>query len=149
MSSRETVHLPENLLGALRDGRPALLLTIDEDGWPHTAFTWTLALGPAALRFAADHGSQTLANLEREQRAAVQVIDEGLLFLVKGDTAMVKPQLAAAPFEIALMELQVATVKDQSWEGVRVRPLRYEWPDEQRQAMLAMERAVYIEMRKE
>jgi hypothetical protein len=140
--------LPDAMLQALKTGCPALLLTVGLDGFPHTAYTWVVGLDAATLRFAADHGSSTLANLEREQRAALQIINqENLIFLIKGAATPVKLQLEAAPFKIALWALAVREVKDQAWPGVTVQPLGYEWPPEQREAMLAMEQAVYAEMR--
>lgn len=85
MSRRVTPDLPPVLLQILRQGCPALLLTVGPDGFPHTAFTWAVAVDTAHLRFAADHGSVTLTNLERESRAALQIIGpDNLIFLVKG-----------------------------------------------------------------
>lgn len=148
MSQRVNPDLPPALLQVLRRGCPALLLTVDPDGFPHTAFTWTVALDAAHLRFAADHGSVTLTNLERESRAALQIISQNnLIFLVKGAARLAKPQIEAAPFRVAMMDLAISEVKDQSWPGVRVQPLGYEWPPEQRESMRAMEQAVYTEMR--
>jgi hypothetical protein len=148
MSQSTLTQLPDALLSVLRAGCPALLLTVGVDGFAHTAYTWVVGLDAATLRFAADHGSSTLANLEREQRAVLQIIGgENLIFLIKGITTPVKSRLEAAPFKIALWALTVHEVKDQSWPGVTVQPLGYEWPPEQREAMLAMEQAVYAEMR--
>jgi hypothetical protein len=148
MSQHITTSLPLALLNVLQQGCPALLLTLGTDGFPATAYTWTVALDAVMLRFAADHGSATLANLEREQRASLQIISqENLIFLIKGVSMPVKPQIEAAPFKVAMMALEVREVKDQSWPGVKVQPLGYEWPPEQREAMRAMEQAVYAEMR--
>jgi hypothetical protein len=148
MSQFTLTQLPDTLLSVLRAGCPALLLTVGIDGFAHTAYTWVVGLDATTLRFAADHGSSTLANLEREQRAALQIISqENLIFLIKGAATPVKLQLEAAPFKIALWALAVREVKDQAWPGVTVQPLGYEWPLEQRAAMLAMEQAVYAEMR--
>jgi hypothetical protein len=46
-----------------------------------------------------------------------------------------------------LFEMDVMGAKDQSWTGVSTTALMYEWPAEQREAMLKMEQAVYAEMR--
>jgi hypothetical protein len=46
-----------------------------------------------------------------------------------------------------MMALTVSEVKDQSWPGVKVQSLSYNWPAKQRESMLAMEQAVYTEMR--
>jgi len=162
--SKTTSELPEKLLAWLRSGGPALLLTVGEEGFPNVAYTWAAAPDARHVRFGADHGSATLANLQRDGRAALQIAacaracpppsgapsgigPENLVFLVKGTTQMLKERIAAAPFRIALMEMAVTECKDQSWPGVIVAPLAYEWPEDQREAMRAMEQAVYIELR--
>jgi hypothetical protein len=147
MSPRVTSQLPGPLLNLLQTGCPALLLTIGPDGLPHTAYTWLVALEATTIRFAADHGSTTLANLEREWRASLQIIAQGnFVFLIKGTVRQVKPQIEAAPFKMAMMALQVSEVKNQAWPGVSVQPLAYEWTPDRREKMVAMERAVYDEM---
>jgi hypothetical protein len=148
MSRRIAAQLPDSLLNVLKIGSPTLLLTVGEDGFPNTAFSWAVAVDSTTIHFGADHGSATLANLERTERASLQFIgQDNLVFLIKGTTRKVKFQIEAAPFKIAMMALDVAMVKDQSWPGVSMRPLTYDWSPEQRQEMLAMERAVYAEMR--
>jgi hypothetical protein len=147
MSQRVTRQLPAALLTVLQQGCPALLLTSGADGYPATAYTWTVAVDTLTLRFATDHGSATLANLERDPHAALQIINPGnLIFLIKGDAALLKLQLETTPFGMALWGLTVREVKDQTWPGVMVQPLAYEWPPDQREAMQAMEQAVYAEM---
>ena len=148
MSPRVTDKLPDSLLGALKKGCPALLLTVGEDGFPSTAYTWVVAINSSIIHFGADHGSATLANLGRDGCASLQIIGEGnLIFLIKGTTCQIKAQIEAAPFKIAMMALAVVEAKDQSWPGVTVKPLGYEWDPEQRDKMQAMEQAVYAEMR--
>ena len=140
--------LPERLVTALAGGSPALLLTVGADGLPASAFTWAVALDDRTVRFAADHGTSTLANLERERRAALQVIaGGGLVFLVKGVAEELKRRIEASPFPMALWQLRIRSAKDQSWPGVVVRPLEYEWSADRRAHMLAMERAVLDEMK--
>ncbi len=154
--TKTTSELPEKLLAWLRSGGPALLLTMGEDGFPNVAYTWAAAPDARRVRFGADHGSATLANLQRDGRAALQIAacappsgvgSENLVFLLKGTTRMLRERIAAAPFRIALMEMVVTETKDQSWPGVIVAPLAYEWPADRREAMRAMEQAVYIELR--
>lgn len=148
MSPRVTPDLPERLVAALRDGGTALLLTTGADGYPASAFTWVVAIDAATVRFGADLGTATLANLQRDGRGALQIIAEGnLVYLIKGEVRLARPRLEAAPMKVALMQMAVREVKDQSWQGVTVLPLRYDWAPDQRAAMEAMERAVYAEMR--
>jgi Pyridoxamine 5'-phosphate oxidase len=146
--SQATLELPERLLNYLHAGAPALLLTTGEDGFPNTAYTWALALDARRLRFAADLGSATLANLLRTQRAALQVIGpDNLVFIIKGPARQIKERIAATPLSVTMMELDVVAAKDQAWPQAAVTPLRYEWKDDLRAAMREMERAVYAEMR--
>jgi hypothetical protein len=141
--------MPDRLVAFLRPGAPGLLLTAAADGWPTSAYTWVVALDAGRLRVAVDAGGSTLANLQRSGQAAVQLIGEhDITFLVKGRARELAPRLAAsAPYAIGLWEVQVVGAKDQSWPGVSTNALAYTWPAEQREAMLAMERAVYAEMR--
>ncbi len=144
-----TPQLPEKLVAWLRPGAPGLLLTAGADGYATSAYTWIVALDNSRLRFAVDEGGSTMANLQRSGQASLQVIGQGeVTFLVKGRARPLRPRLdAAAPYVIQLWEMEVIGAKDQSWPGVSTNALTYAWPAEQREAMLAMEQAVFKEMR--
>ncbi len=140
--------LPDRLGGLLRAGSPVVLLTVGADGWGHAAMTWAVAVAPDRVRFGVDHGSRTLANLERDGKAALQVIGrESILALIKGPARMRRARIAAAPFPIALWEMAVTEVKDQSWAPVVVSPLAYEWTGPQADALRQIEQAVLAELR--
>jgi hypothetical protein len=144
-----TPEMPEKLVAYLRPGAPGLLLTAGADGFATSAYTWIVALDAGRARFAVDEGGSTLANLLRSGQASLQVIGQGeITFLVKGHARALKPRLdAAAPYVIQLWEMAVIGAKDQSWPGVSTNALTYTWPAEQREAMLAMEQAVFREMK--
>ncbi|MBI5791110.1 MAG: pyridoxamine 5'-phosphate oxidase family protein [Rhodocyclales bacterium] len=144
-----TPTLPQKLVGYLRPGAPALLLTSGADGYATSAYTWVVALDDKRLRFAVDVGGSSLTNLQRGGQASIQVIGPGdVSFLVKGKARQIKERLdSAAPYAILVFEMNVMGAKDQSWTGVSTTALMYEWPPEQREAMLKMELAVYAEMR--
>lgn len=141
--------LPEKLFNFLNEGAPALLLTVDEDGYPHTAMTWVVARDRQTIRLGGDIGSTTLVNLDREGRAGLQIIGpDNLIFLIKGRVRQIKERIEAAAFPIAMMELTVAEAKDQSWgDIVHVAPLSYQWVGDKREEMAAMEEAVLAELR--
>lgn len=148
MSTRITPTLPDPALAWLQGGAPALLLTADDEGYPGAAFAWAAARDAGRIRCGADHGSATLANLERTGKAALQLMGpDGLLYIARGSGCVVKEQLAAAPLPISIAEVAIADVKDQSWPGVVVAPLSFEWPPEQKEELLALEQAVYAELR--
>ncbi len=146
--SKVTSTMPERLLAFLRQGAPVLLATHGEDGWPSIVMTWAAARDDRTVRFGVDTGSATEANILREGKATLQVIGpDNILFLIKGTVRKVKDQIEAAPFPIGMAEMSVTEVKDQSWPGVVVAPLTYQWEGEQREAMAAMEQAVLAELR--
>ncbi|MBI3093874.1 MAG: pyridoxamine 5'-phosphate oxidase family protein [Rhodocyclales bacterium] len=144
-----TPTLPQKLVDYLQPGAPALVLTTGADGYPSSAFTWVVCLDRGRLRFGVDHGGSAMANLARSGQASIQVIGPGdLTYLVKGRSRKIKEHIeAAAPASLMLYEMDVMGARDQSWAGVSTMPLAYEWPAAQRAALLAMEQAVYAEMR--
>jgi len=141
------IELPEKLAHFLSEGAPALLLTVGRDGFPNTAYTWTLAPDTKRIRFTVDQGKRTLANLRHNDTSALQIVGSGdVLYLVKGHSQLIKERIEAAPFLIAMMEMVPVEIKDQSWEDVVVEPLCYKWPDAQREEKLLMENTIYTEM---
>ncbi len=127
MKTQVTPHLPDLLLSELKGGCPALLLSIGEDGYPTVAYTWMVALNATNIRFGADHDSATLNNLYWDGQASLEVITPtNLVFLVKGKTLQIKPQIEATAFKMVMMVMEVTEAKDQSTPGVDVHPFSYE-----------------------
>ncbi len=143
-----TPEMPERLLTYLAAGAPALLLSAGADGYPSSAYTWAVALGPKVVRFAVDEKGTAFQNIQRSGLAGLHIIGpEGLAFLVKGTCRKIKDHLAAAPTALMLYEMQIIGARDQSFPGVTAKPFTYEWPQAERAAMLKMEQAVFAEMR--
>ena len=142
-----TTELTDAQFQTLQQGCAGLLVTVGEDRFPTTAFVWTVAASRKKVRFGTEGGA-TLANLERERKASLQIIGaQNQIFLIKGNTSLAKPRLEAVPFESAMMSLEVAEVRDQTWPEVYVRELSYEWTSDRREEWLGIEQAVYREMR--
>ncbi|MCK9382680.1 MAG: pyridoxamine 5'-phosphate oxidase family protein [Sulfuritalea sp.] len=141
--------LAQRLIDYLRPGAPALMLTTGADGYAGSAYTWVVAMDAMRLRFGVDLGSSSMENLQHSGQVTIQVIGPGdISFLVKGKARQIKERIqAAAPVTIMLWEMDAMGAKDQSWPGVTTTALAYEWPAEQREAMLKMEQAIYAEMR--
>jgi hypothetical protein len=132
----------------LRSGVPAVLVTVGEDGWAHAAMTWAAAVAADRVRFVVDHGSATLANLEREGKASLQVIGaNNVLALIKGRVRERRPRIAASPFGMAMWELHVTEVRNQAWSPVAVSPLAYRWVGPEADALSRMEQSVLAELR--
>ena len=139
--------VPERLAGLLRAGVPAIVVSVGADGFGHAAMTWAVAPGPDRVRFIADHGSTTLANLIRDGKATLQIIGpDNVIALLKGPAAPWRERLQAAPFAMAAWEMTVREVKDQAWTPVIVSPLRYEWTGPEADSLRQIERAVLVEL---
>ena len=149
LAGTPTPVLADRLIDYLRPGAPALMLTTGADGYPGSAYTWVVAMDATRLRFAVDLGSSAMANLQRSDQMAIQIIGpDDISFLLKGKARRIKDRIdAAAPASIMLWEMDVVAARDLSWPGVTTTALRYQWPAAQREAMLGMEQAVYAEMR--
>lgn len=140
--------LPNRLAGLLRAGAPAVLMTVGADGWGHAAMTWAVATGADRVRLVVDHGSVTLANLERDGKATLQVIGrDNIVALIKGHAQMRRARIEAAPFGMAMWELAVTEVKDQAWAPVLVSPLVYTWTGPEADRLRRIEQAVVAELR--
>lgn len=132
----------------LRSGVPAVLVTVGEDGWGHAAMTWAAAVAADRVRFVADHGSATLANLVREGKASLQVIGgDNVLALIKGQVRERRARITASPFGMAMWEMGVTEVRDQAWGPVAVSPLAYRWVGPEAETLSRMEQAVLAELR--
>lgn len=136
----ETVRLDADVFGGLHMGVTGLLLTVDELGWPHAAFTWMATPEPHRFRAVADRGSTTLVNLERTHKGAVEVIvAEGTPWLIKGTLNHVIGEIPGCRLPLAVVELQIVSVRNQAWGPVTVSPIRYIWKNDE---MVAIERMV-------
>lgn len=143
-----TPMLPEQVFRVLRPGLPAVLITVGEDGWGHAVMAWAVAVAPDCVRFTADHGTRTLANLHRTGKAGLEVIGpDNLLVMIKGHARHVHERIHAAPFGMAMWEMSVTEVKDQAWEGVVVSPITFEWIGPKAADFRRIEQAVLAEMR--
>ncbi|GAB4350513.1 MAG: hypothetical protein Kow006_13380 [Gammaproteobacteria bacterium] len=140
--------LPKPLFSYLNSGAMCLLMTVGEDGYPTDAFTWAAATDNKTVRFGVDVGSKTQANLNRDNRAAVQVIGpNNVVFLVKGEVRKIRERIEAAmPLEIEMWEMDVMGARDQSWPGAAPLPFAVQWSGEERRRMIKMEQAVIDEM---
>jgi hypothetical protein len=142
-----TPEMPAPVVSYLKAGGLGLVITVGDDGYPTDAFTWVVATGPKTLRFCADKGGKTLANLERDGRAAVQIVGpDNLVFLIKGTSRKIKDDLESVDMGIELWEMDVVGARDQSWPGAAPLPFAVQWYGDNRNDMVRSELAAYDEM---
>ncbi len=122
--------LPEELFLALQNGVPALLLTVDSEGFPHTAFTFAATRARDWLAVVVDEGSTTLKNIERTKQASVQILArDNLAYLLKGLASIEEKKLQHSPAPSRRAVIELSSVKYQAWTQVRVLPLTYTYSE--------------------
>ena len=77
-----------------------LLATVDEDGWPHLAmlsYFEVFAKDPRTLRLATYNGSRTTQNMRANGKATISIIDERIVYYVKGNVEEMTREMECAP----------------------------------------------------
>ncbi|MGE5588450.1 MAG: pyridoxamine 5'-phosphate oxidase family protein [Clostridia bacterium] len=106
-----------------------VVATVDESGDPWTTPVNAItSVSRNTIRMALERRSIALANIERRRSVMIAVLDEGNIAVgIRGRAAVVKPSMESNPL-MAMVEVEVCGVKDDSWpdlvvcQGVRTRP---------------------------
>ena len=159
MSRRVGSELPPDLVARLAGQRlePVAskviqLFTVDSGGWPHPAllsYFEVVAKDSTRVRLATYGNSTTSANLRRNGKATLVVIDERIAYYVKGHAIEIAPAMRAtdwnAAFECRVSEVAADEANEEREPGAYVASgVTYYNP--QRGAELARARAVLAEL---
>ncbi len=140
--------MPDDLFQVLQTGVPAILLTVDENGYAHTAFTFAAARQPNVVAVLVDDGSHTLANIERTGTASVQVLAPGnRVYLLKGTVRVSSTRLTSSPVPSRRGEIELVSVKNQAWPEIAVSPLSYEYSSHAQAHWSSAVPRIYAELR--
>lgn len=143
------VELPDELFSPLRAGVPALLLTVDEYGFPHTAFTYSSTQAKNSVACVVDEHSTTEKNIARTQKASIQILAEGnCVYLLKGIVRIEESILKNSPAPAHRAILELNSVMNQAWAQVQVAPLAYEYTERAHEWVSALP-SLYAELRRE
>jgi hypothetical protein len=107
MSKRLAAVLPDGLLERLKGDRfreqrfqVLLLITLDENGWPYPSmlsYLEVIAPNRENIRMAPWNNSTATANLRRNPKATLLVVEEGLAYYIQGTATEVSPNLEGFP----------------------------------------------------
>ena len=123
---RDSNEHPEKFLSVLREGLPALLITVDQDGFPHTAFTFAAATLAQQVAFVVDDVSTTLANIERTGIASIQILaKDNQVYLLKGKVRISESRMKHSPVASRRAIIELHSVRNQAWAEIAVSPLTY------------------------
>jgi hypothetical protein len=144
----ESSQMPDDLFQVLQAGVPAILLTVDENGYAHTAFTLAATRQPNAVAVVVDDGSRSLANIERTGRASVQILaPDNQVYLLKGTVQLSSTHLTSSPVPSCRAEIELVSVKNQAWPEIAVLPLSYEYSTHVRRRWESAVPRIYAELR--
>lgn len=144
----ESNQMPDDLLRVLHAGVPAILLTVDENGFAHTAFTFAAAGQPNRVAVVVDDGSRSLANIERTGRASLEVLaPDNLVYLLKGMARLSSTRLTSSPVPSRRAEIELVSVKNQAWPEIAVSPLEYDYSTHARAHWESAVPRIYAELR--
>ena len=145
--SQSQMDLPNELFSVLQTGVPAFLITVDENGYPHTAFTYAATLAKDFVAFVVDEKSTTEKNVMRTQKASVQILADGnCVYLLKGSVRLGDARLKHSPAPARRAVMELSSVKNQAWVQIRVAPLTYDY-SERAQEWVSQLPHLYVELR--
>ena len=121
--------LPDRAMNYLQVGRLVVLSTVDERGWPDSApISWIMALDRQTLRFAVSPEVSTYRNILNNDRVMLELIGGAMTIGISGTARVVAELIPDVPFPMAMVEVSVEEVKDDSviGRGVEGEPVRWE-----------------------
>ncbi|MCY4582762.1 MAG: pyridoxamine 5'-phosphate oxidase family protein [Chloroflexi bacterium] len=112
--------LPPDLFDALWNedvtverGRAVLIVTADENDWPHPAllsFREVGARAPNTIRVVTYNGSTTTRNMRENGRITLAFVDERFTYYVKGTAKEIPRHLAGASEYFATMDVRITQI---------------------------------------
>ncbi|MGE5585128.1 MAG: pyridoxamine 5'-phosphate oxidase family protein [Bacillota bacterium] len=106
-----------------------VVATVDDSGNPWTTpVNIITSISASTIRMAVERRSIALANIERRERVMMAVLDEGNIAVgISGRATVAKPVMESNPL-MAMVEVRIDGVKDDTWpdvivcQGIRTRP---------------------------
>ena len=121
--------LPDRAMKYLQVGRLVILSTVDERGWPDSApISWITALDRRILRFAVSPEVSTYRNILRNDRVMFELLGGAMTLGISGTARVLTESIPDVPFPMAMVEVLIEEVKDDSiiGRGVEGEPVRWE-----------------------
>lgn len=126
--------MPPNVINYIRGGRIVIVATVGADGKANSApFSWVVAIDNRKLRLGANQGVATLENIRNNGSVSLTITGAELHYTIRGNAHVVKENLDDLPFPVAVVEVQVEDVKDDSTLGQpEAEGQRTRWNDRRR-----------------
>lgn len=105
-----------------KKGGVILLATLDANGWPHFAMLshWEIAAQDKnTLRLASYRGSKTTANMKRNGKVTVVVVERGMSYYIKGTARVAKEKMKRDEWN-TMLKVRVDKVLKDSLAGAEI-----------------------------
>ncbi len=125
--------LPDRAMNYLQVGHLVILSTVDERGWPDSApISWITAVDRRTLRLAVSPQVSTYRNIVKNDRVALELIGGTMTLGISGRASVITERIEAVPFPMAMIEVVVEEVKDDSIIGRGAEGEPIKWEDRRR-----------------
>ncbi|MBF6614173.1 MAG: pyridoxamine 5'-phosphate oxidase family protein [Chloroflexi bacterium] len=125
--------LPERAMKYLQVGRLVVLATVDERGWPDTCpLSWVVAIDPRVVRLVISREVSTYRNLLCNENVIISLTGGAMTLGIRGRARLLADEIDDVPLPMAMFEVQVDEVKDDSVIGRGVEGALVRWEERRR-----------------
>src|SRR5437868_5845099 len=125
--------LPDRALSYLQVGRLVIMATVDVRGRPNTApMSWVTAVDRQTIRVAVSPEVSTYRNILDNDRVMLSLIGGAMTLSISGRARVLAESIEEVPFAMAMVEVLVDEVKDDSVIGRGVADDLVKWEDRRR-----------------
>jgi hypothetical protein len=125
--------LTDRAMSYLQVGRLVVMATVDERSMPNTSpISWITALDRRTLRLAVSPEVNTFINITRNPNVMISVLGGAMTLGIRGQAHVLTEQIEEVPFPMAMVEITVDEVKDDSVIGRGISGELIKWEDRRR-----------------
>ena len=125
--------LTDRAMSYLQVGRLVVMATVDERSMPNTSpISWVTAIDRRTLRLAVSPEVNTFINITRNPNVMISVLGGAMTLGIRGQARVLAEQIEEVPFPMAMVEITVDEVKDDSVIGRGISGELIRWEDRRR-----------------
>lgn len=125
--------LPDRAINYLQVGRLVVLATVDELGRPDTCpVSWITALNPSCIRLAISREVNTYRNILNNEHVMISLVGGAMTLGIRGRARVLSDSLDGIPLSMAIVEMTVDEVKDDSVIGRGLEDELVKWEERRR-----------------
>ncbi len=125
--------LPDRAMKYLQVGRLVVLATVDEQGRPDTCpVSWVVALNPSVIRLAISREVNTYRNILNNEHVMISLVGGAMTMGIRGRARVLSDNLDGIPLSMAIVEMEVDEVKDDSVIGRGLNEEVVRWEERRR-----------------